>query len=86
MMSLRVWLPGPMFLLGGLYLWSHVPSRGSLSGGLCQRDPQQRPPLPQTGRADGMHPTRMLSCLKLVCSNPNGLFRCNAKLNANIDL
>ena len=35
MMSLRVWLPGPMFLQGGLYLWSHVPSKGSLSGGLC---------------------------------------------------
>ena len=31
MMSLPVWLPGPMFLLGGLCPWSHVPSRG---GGL----------------------------------------------------
>ena len=29
MMSLPVWLPGPMFLLGPL-------SRGSLSRGLCQ--------------------------------------------------
>ena len=35
MMSLPVWLPGPMFLLGGLSLWSHVHSRGSLSRGLC---------------------------------------------------
>ena len=31
MMSLPVWLPGPMFLLEGLCLWSHVPSGGSLS-------------------------------------------------------
>ena len=34
MMSLLVWLPGPMFLPGGLYPWSHVPSgEWSLSGG-----------------------------------------------------
>ena len=32
MMSLPVWLPGQMFLLGGLCLWSHV-LRGSLPGG-----------------------------------------------------
>ena len=44
MMSLLVWLPGPLFLPGGLYPWSHVPSgEWSLSGagvsvhrGLCQ--------------------------------------------------
>ena len=35
MMSLSVWLPSPMFLLGGLYLWSHVPSGGLCSRGLC---------------------------------------------------
>ena len=40
MMSLPVLLPGPMFLLGGLCPWSHVPSMGvsvwgSLSRGLC---------------------------------------------------
>ena len=34
MMSLPVWLPGSMFLLGGLCAWSHVPSQGSLSKGL----------------------------------------------------
>ena len=52
MMSLPVWLPGPIFLLEGLCLWSHVPSRGSLSltpffllGGLSDRDiPDKRPP------------------------------------------
>ena len=33
MMSLLVWLPGPMFFLEGLCSWSHVPSRG---GGLHQ--------------------------------------------------
>ena len=33
MMSYRVWLSGPMVLLGGLCLWSHVPSVGSLSRG-----------------------------------------------------
>ena len=41
MMLLPVLLPGPMSLLGGLCLWSHVLSRvvsvqgGSLSRGLC---------------------------------------------------
>ena len=34
-MSLPVWLPDPMFLLGGLCPWSHVPFRWSLSTGLC---------------------------------------------------
>ena len=29
MMSLPVWLSGPMFLLGGLCLWSHVLMGGS---------------------------------------------------------
>ena len=35
MMSLPVWLTDPMFLPGGLCLWSHAPSRGwgSLSKG-----------------------------------------------------
>ena len=37
-LSLLVWLPGPMFLCGGLCPWTHVPCRGisvqtgSLSG------------------------------------------------------
>ena len=53
MMSLPVWLPGLMFLPGGLCLWSHVPSRASVSlvpcffwgvsvQGLCPS--RQRPP------------------------------------------
>ena len=33
MMSLPVWLPSPILLLGGLCLWSHVPCGGSLPGG-----------------------------------------------------
>ena len=46
MMSLPVWLPIPMFLIGGLCLWSHVPCWGSswvsvqlglCSGSLCPR-------------------------------------------------
>ena len=52
MMSLPVSLLGPMFLLGwgGLCLWSHVPSGGSLSRGVSVREtPGQRPPpLPRT--------------------------------------
>ena len=31
LMSLHVWLPGPVFLRGDLCLWSHVLSKGSLS-------------------------------------------------------
>ena len=35
------WLPGPMSLLGGLCLWSHVPFRQ-----VCpETDPKQRPPV-----------------------------------------
>ena len=37
-MSLPVWLPGPMFLPGGLCPCSHVPSRGSLPRGLCPEE------------------------------------------------
>ena len=60
MITLPVWLPGPMiWTLGGfclfprsfqgdLCLWFYVPSRGSLSRGLSpwQRPPRQRDPLP----------------------------------------
>ena len=59
-MSLPVWLPGPMFLPGeslyvvpcsfwqrGLCLWSHVPSRGlCLWSHVPARHPSQRPPHP----------------------------------------
>ena len=48
MMSLPVWIPGPMFLPRGLCLWSHVSSGGSLvfvQGGLPDRDPPGRDPL-----------------------------------------
>ena len=50
MMLLPVWLPAPMFLPdGGLRLWSHVPSRGSLSGSPDRNspwteNPRQKPP------------------------------------------
>ena len=56
-MSLPVWLPGPMFLPGGVSVsgpmfllgircfWSHVPSGGSLSRGVSlTKNPRQRPP------------------------------------------
>ena len=34
MISIPVWLPGPMFLLGDLCPWPHVPWGGG-GGGLC---------------------------------------------------
>ena len=57
-------LPGPMFLLGGLCLWSHVPFGGGgvsvqgglcpgevfVQGGLCQGDPPDRDPLYDEGQ------------------------------------
>ena len=61
MMSFSVWLPGLLFLLGGL--WSHVPSEGGLfSGGLCQGEPP-----PPYGEVGGTHPTGMLCCLTKLC-------------------
>ena len=53
MMSLRVWLPGPMFLVGGLYLWSHVPSKGSLSGGSLSRESLSRESLSRESLSRG---------------------------------
>ena len=51
MLSLPVWLPDPIFLLGGSR--SLVPCPGGLcSGSLCQGDRV----------TDGTHPTGMLSC------------------------
>ena len=70
MMSLPVWLPGPMFLLAGLCSWSYVPSgRVLYIGGLCpggllgisiQGVSVGRPPRIRNAR--GTHPTGMLSC------------------------
>ena len=66
MMSFPVWLPGPMFLLGGLCPWSHVPSRvgvsvqgilcpgGSLSRGVSVWGCRE---ISEIGKAGGMHPT-----------------------------
>ena len=73
MMSLPVWLSGPMFRPGDLCSWTHVPSRGSLSGGALSRG---RGSLskgvsvrglfvrrhPRFRKVGGMHPTGMLSC------------------------
>ena len=81
MMSLTVWLPGPMFLLGGLYPWSHVPGGGLCPGGVSV---QIQPPWIR--KAGGTHPTGMLSshlfslerdpkimCLKWIMNNHNYL-------------
>ena len=69
MMLLPVWLPGPMFLLGGLYPWSHVPSRVvsvmgghfpeggfSVRGGVSVGRP------PRIRKASSTHSTGILSC------------------------
>ena len=64
MMSLPVWLSGPMFLLGGVVL-----REGIVLGG-CGRPPnRQAPPevgTPSSGtrKAGGTQPTQMLSCAK----------------------
>ena len=65
MMSLPVWLSGPMFLLGvsvpgpmfllgisvqGVFVWE---------GGLCRETPRMR-------KVVGMHPIGMLSCLIII--------------------
>ena len=57
MIPLPVWLPGPMFLLGGGFCpgsrWD-----GSLFMGVSV----VRPPSPKIRKAGNMHPTGMLSC------------------------
>ena len=50
MMSLPVWLPGPMFLPGGLCLWSHVPSIDR------ETPPGQTPPLDRDPPSGQRHP------------------------------
>ena len=62
-MSLPVWLPG------GLCLWSHVPFKGSLPGkslsrgGLCRGTGRWvSRETPGIRKAGGTHPTGMLSC------------------------
>ena len=69
MMSLPVWLPGPMFLLGGLCPWSHVPLMGvSVQEGLCPGGKvfvQRRVSVGrhlQIRKLSSVHPTGMLSC------------------------
>ena len=63
MMSLPVWLPGPMFLPGGLCLGGRIICIGE--GSLPRRDLFQGDP-PYGARAGGTHPTGMLSCLVVV--------------------
>ena len=85
MMSLSVWLPGPMFLLGGCGCLILCSFRGwggfcplynvTSGGGLC------RETSPRVRKAGGTHPPGMLSCyiyflrfirenfVYVVCSN-----------------
>ena len=75
MMSLPVWLPGPMFLLcgeGGLCTWSYVLSEGGVSvkrisvkGGLCERGVSVKgvsEKTPVATEAGGTHSTGMHTC------------------------
>ena len=64
MMSLPVWLPGPMFLLGvsvpGPMFLLGVSVQGvSVRGGFCRETPRMR-------KVVGMHPIGMLSCLIII--------------------
>ena len=72
MMSLPVWLPGPMFLLGSLCLWSHVPSRwDSVSGPMFL--PGQKPPphrdLPPPTHGKERAVRILLKCILVVLFN-----------------
>ena len=84
MMSLPVWLPGPMFLpgrgicvSGPMFLGDGVSvQEGGLypGEGVCQRDPPDRDTHPLVRwREGGTHPTRMLSCNYLSIIKPNSL-------------
>ena len=61
MMSLPVWLPGPMFHLGGLCLVPCAFQGGLCLGGLCPCL-GDRDPLPTRWRAGGTHLTGMHAC------------------------
>ena len=66
MMSLPVLLPGPMFLLGGLCPWSHVPSRSGVSvqeGSLSRGVSEGRPPPESEKRAVSI----LLECFLFTC-------------------
>ena len=61
MMSLPVWLPGPMFLRGS------VSGRGSLSGGGSLSRVGLNRETPRIRKVGGTHPTGMLSCYCFFC-------------------
>ena len=64
-MSLPVWLPGPLFLLGGLCTWSHVPSRRvCLQKGVCL---QESLPPGAMGRLLPREPEKREVCNLLEC-------------------
>ena len=53
-MSFPVWLHGPMFLPGGLYAWSNVPSAGSLFMGVSVWGLSARGSLSRRGLCPGI--------------------------------
>ena len=63
MTSLPVWLPGPMFLIGGVSVWGEGSLFWEVSvwGGLPDRLPQKRHPHVRLTMV-GTHPTGMISC------------------------
>ena len=79
---MSIWGGGPLYdVIFCLAAWSHVPSRGlcpwsrvpggSLCKGLClgslsRESPYRDTPPPQIRKVGGMHPTGMLSYLKLI--------------------
>ena len=68
MISLPVWLPGPMFLLVSLCPWSHIPSGGIclLGGGGLPPRGGWADPSPRTRKVGSTHPIGMLSYLSHV--------------------
>ena len=72
MMSLPVWLHGPMFLPGvfvpGLMFFLGVSVLGvSDQRGLCPGGLYRETPHPPIRKAGGRHPTGMLSCFHIYC-------------------